>query len=125
METPPLMGYEMMMTYSVPTDMFDTDAWSAESVIAAANAVAAELPNARPARRNELLSVIKLGIVEKFYLLPGNGAGGSLHVVLDDCNLDRENVEWCIEYARKANDAPAIAVGMLLLALTDEERDLV
>lgn len=51
-------------------------------------------------------------------------AGGSLHVVIDDGNLEDHFVESCIEYARKNNDHYGIIIGELLLEFTVEERDM-
>lgn len=61
-------------------------------------------------------------LVEEFYALPGNGAGGLLHIVLDDGNTEQIHVEFCRQEARKAGDEPAYWMAQVLLALTDEER---
>ncbi len=60
-------------------------------------------------------------LIEEYYTFPGNLAGGSLHIVLDDGNTERECVQFCLEYARKENDTDGIALAELLLSLTDEE----
>jgi len=36
--------------------------------------------------------------------LADNPMGGSLHIVLEDCNVEDEDVAWCIEYARSRWD---------------------
>lgn len=58
---------------------------------------------------------------DAFYLLEGNGAGGSLHIVLDDNNWERSNVEFCLKWAQDRNDAAGTALATLLLELTDEQ----
>ena len=77
-------------------------------------------------RQKQLAPEFYLGavdhLVEKFYAMPGNGSGGSLHVVLDDGNTDRESVEWCHTYAREHGDKDGMALCDLLLTLSDEQR---
>lgn len=58
----------------------------------------------------------------EFYALPGNGAGGSLHNVLDDCNVGADSVEWCREYARKEGDEIAFWLAQVLLACSEDDR---
>lgn len=60
-------------------------------------------------------------LIEAFYKLPDNGAGGRLHIVLDDNNWERESIEWCMSEARKIGDRPAIALAAKLLTLTDQQ----
>lgn len=62
-------------------------------------------------------------LIEKFYAMDGNGCGGSLHIVLDDGNTERDSVEWCHTYARERGDKDAMALADLLLTLTDEQRE--
>lgn len=61
-------------------------------------------------------------LVDEFYDMPDNGAGGQLHVVLDDSNWTDASIDDCIESARASGDAAAVAPGMLLRALTPAER---
>lgn len=56
-----------------------------------------------------------------FYALPGNEAGGSLHVVLDDCNWERDHVQFCYEYASELGDFSGAAFARALLELTDDQ----
>lgn len=58
---------------------------------------------------------------DEFYALPGNGAGGSLHVVLDDNNWERVHIEFCLKWARGRNDVAGERFALLLLTLTDEQ----
>lgn len=60
--------------------------------------------------------------IDEFYAMDGNESGGHLHIVLDDSNLEDDSIEWCIEQARKANDADAVALGELLRAMTLRQR---
>lgn len=63
------------------------------------------------------------GIIEAFYQQPGNGAGGSLHIVLDDLNVEDSHVDWCREYAAKNGDHDGVFLAELLLQYTDDERE--
>jgi hypothetical protein len=62
-------------------------------------------------------------LVAAFYALPENGAGGSLHVVLDDGNVADGHVEGCIEYAEKRGDAIGAALGRLLMLCSKTQRE--
>jgi len=58
-----------------------------------------------------------------YYAKDGNGAGGSLHVVLDDGNVETEHVRFCEEYAREREDWDGVILAQMLLTLTVEERE--
>jgi hypothetical protein len=58
-----------------------------------------------------------------YYKLPDNGAGGSLHIVLDDGNLETGHVLWCKNYAKEQGDPEGVALAEFLLTLTEDERD--
>ena len=49
--------------------------------------------------------------------------GGSLHVALDDGNLSDETVDFCIGYAKKDNDSYGLALGKILRAMTEDDRE--
>jgi hypothetical protein len=51
-----------------------------------------------------------------------HAAGGNLHIVLDDGNLETEHVEWCLREATKRGDAPGTALAELLLRATLTQR---
>jgi hypothetical protein len=55
------------------------------------------------ARRKPTVPEVE-GLVRDYYRMPGNAAGGSLHVVLDDHNVEDSSVEFCVEYARSEKD---------------------
>ncbi len=58
-------------------------------------------------------------LVKAYYALPGNGAGGDLHCVLDDGNKDRSSVRFCIDHAR---DEETRWLGHVLLLLSNSQR---
>lgn len=49
-------------------------------------------------------------------------AGGSLHIVLADGNIEADHVRFCVEYAQKEKDAEGEALAMELLCLTESQR---
>lgn len=53
-----------------------------------------------------------------YYAQPGNGVGGSLHIVLDDENLHTDHIEWCRDYARERGDVFGEWLANLLLCLS-------
>jgi hypothetical protein len=59
-----------------------------------------------------------LPFVNAYYAFPGNEAGGSLHVVLEDNNED--SAAWCQEWAKGRGDAcgEALAEVMTRMSLT-------
>ena len=59
------------------------------------------------------------------------GAGGMLHIVLDDCNIDDDDLEWCLEYCDKEENRDrhdkeiCIEIAQRMLRLSREERMLI
>jgi len=43
-------------------------------------------------------------LIEKYYELDNCGCGGSLHIVLDDKNISKEDVNFCYKWAVNNND---------------------
>lgn len=56
-------------------------------------------------------------LIEKYYELDNCGCGGSLHIVLDDKNISKEDVDYCIIYAKEQNDIIGYTIGTLLYSL--------
>lgn len=48
-------------------------------------------PTELPENVDELIQLIK-----ELYATEMGGAGGPLHIVLDDWNLEDDNIEWCL-----------------------------
>lgn len=57
-----------------------------------------------------------------YYAAPGNGAWGSLHVVLDDGNVRDCFVTGCIEYAAQNGDVEGERLARLLLTMSQTQR---
>lgn len=61
-------------------------------------------------------------LVRAFYALPGNGAGGALHAVLDDGNYERKFIHECIGRASGPGDVAARLLGWVLCLLSNSQR---
>jgi hypothetical protein len=57
-------------------------------------------------------------MIREYYALPGNGAGGSLHIVLDDGNIETGHIKYCREYAVERGDWRGVLIADALLART-------
>lgn len=54
-----------------------------------------------------------------------NGAGGNLHIVLDDGNTAGHHVRWTFERCRRRYDSDGEELALDLLELSEAERDQV
>jgi len=61
-------------------------------------------------------------LVEIYYAKPGNEAGGSLHIVLDDGNEEDGAVDFCIGWALERRDWDGVALGSVLRRMPESER---
>lgn len=52
----------------------------------------------------------------------GNGAGGSLHIVLSDGNIRDGDVLSCLECAARAGDEDGVRLAVLLAHMTKTQR---
>jgi hypothetical protein len=60
--------------------------------------------------------------VEDYYCLPEMGNGGSLHIVVDDGNIETHHVQFCRDYAAERNDAEGVRIADLLLQMSKTQR---
>ena len=60
--------------------------------------------------------------VNAYYAMEGNGAGGSLHIVLDDGNVNDGHVQFCIEFAQERDDPDGVLLARVLLAMSPTQR---
>lgn len=75
-----------------------------------------------------------LPLLQAYYEMEGNSLGGSLHVVLDDGNVDDGTVEFCHSYAMREHelvgghlvavepDRLGAALALVLLAMSKTQR---
>lgn len=61
-------------------------------------------------------------LVQHLYGLPMGGAGGSLHIVLDDGNIEDDHVRFCQQNAADKHDALGYALATILLAMSETQR---
>lgn len=65
-------------------------------------------------------------LIERFaayHNKPENGAWGSLHIVLDDGNLENDHVDFCIQYALEKGDQEGHELGLILRSLSETQRN--
>ena len=63
-----------------------------------------------------------LPLVRSYYAKPGNEAGGSLHIVLDDGNVDDDSVAFCLQRANEKHDEDGIKLAELLSKMSKTQR---
>jgi hypothetical protein len=63
-----------------------------------------------------------LPLVRAYYQKPGNAAGGNLHVVLDDVNIEDQFVVLSLERAKQQHDDDAARIAELLLQMSKTQR---
>jgi hypothetical protein len=63
-----------------------------------------------------------IGIVRDYYAKPGNSMGGSLHLVLEDGNIDDDSVRFCLQWAIEKGDQDGIGLAGMLLTMTRTQR---
>lgn len=70
-------------------------------------------------------------LVKTLYEDMGEGAGGMLHIVLDDGNLEDDHIQWCIEYCNREENADkhdkeiCLEIAHRMLGISMEQRKLV
>lgn len=63
-----------------------------------------------------------LPIAKAYYSMPDNGAGGNLHIVLDDGNLKNSSIEACLKQCIEENDAEGEVLAKILLSMSMTQR---
>lgn len=63
-----------------------------------------------------------LPLVMQYKAKPGNDVGGSLHIVLDDGNIEDHHIIYCFEYALENNDLDGAKLAWLLLCMSKTQR---
>lgn len=57
-----------------------------------------------------------------YYRQPDNGAWGSLHIVLDDGNVQDDHVAYCVSWAEERSDTEGAALARILLTMSKSQR---
>lgn len=73
-----------------------------------------------PADRPKVPDVMPL--VRAYFAKPGNGAGGNLHVALDDGNLDNGSLQFCLSECEREHDYDGATIMRLMLQMTRTQR---
>ena len=76
----------------------------------------------RPTITTVLPLVLRLYREEDPCSLNAGGVGGHMHIVLDDGNVERSNVEFCINAARKDHCTTCLTIGELMLRMSPTQR---
>lgn len=61
-------------------------------------------------------------LVREYYAKEGNICGGSLHIVLDDQNVDDSHIQFCLEYAIEHSDPDGEKLARLLMQMSKTQR---
>ncbi len=61
-------------------------------------------------------------LIIDYYKKPENNCGGNLHCILDDPNFRDHDVMFCLEEARKDDDADGTRIAELLLRMSKAQR---
>jgi len=61
-------------------------------------------------------------LVKDYYRKEGNGVGGSLHIVLEDANVNDSDVLFCLQWAKDNNDTDGVRLAELLLQMSKTQR---
>lgn len=63
-----------------------------------------------------------LPLLREYVATPGNGVGGSLHIVLADGNVADHHVRFCLEQAKAKGDSKGVELAELLLRMSKTQR---
>lgn len=61
-------------------------------------------------------------LLKAYVSKPENGVGGSLHIVLEDGNVNDSHVAFCRNLAQNAGDADGVVVADMLLQMSKTQR---
>ena len=68
--------------------------------------------------RNVIYAQDVARMVQQYYAKPGNEAGGNFHIVLDDGNLRKPDIQWAIDRSVAAGDVDGVNLGEALLSIS-------
>lgn len=63
-----------------------------------------------------------LPLVNKYVSTPGNELGGSLHIILEDCNVADRDARFCLEDAESNKDMEGIYIARKLMEMSRTQR---
>ena len=62
-------------------------------------------------------------LIADYYAIPGNIAGGNLHIATDDGNLDTDSLLFCEQLCFKEGDLKGLEILLQLGEITEEHRE--
>ena len=65
-------------------------------------------------------TLLVTALVDRYY--QDHPVGGSLHIVLDDGNIEDDDIEFSINHARGEDDPIGELIGLLMLQLSKTQR---
>lgn len=57
-------------------------------------------------------------ILKEYYKKPENGAGGSLHIILENCNVSKADVVFCRQWAIDHNDQDGVKIADMFMKMS-------
>lgn len=63
-----------------------------------------------------------LPLVRRYYALRGNSNGGSLHIVLEDGNVEDGDIAYCMGWAERDSDHAGQALALVLRRMSKTQR---
>lgn len=64
-------------------------------------------------------------MIQYYYSLEGNGAGGNLHIVLDDGNIEDSSIDFCHGYASANGDEIGVGIANILKLIPEDVRHVI
>lgn len=61
-------------------------------------------------------------LVRAYYVKPGNSVGGTLHIVLDDCNIKDSDIRYCLKECSRVDDGDGERIAELMLRMSRRQR---
>lgn len=115
---------------SAPDVWRDGD-WAVPTADEVADAEAEAEANRKPSFVTRCIEMVVAGrapcdqvqeLVNEFYAMPGNETGGSLHFVLNECNVENFDIEMCINIAIQEADTFGKWLGRVLRMMSPTQR---
>lgn len=77
----------------------------------------------KPRAKHNAREVVK--IANSIYLLKDHDVGGCCHIVLGDCNIDDDSIEFCLREARSRQCSPCEHLMILMMEMSMTQRNKV
>jgi len=64
-------------------------------------------------------------LTKQVYAAPKGAVGCCLHILTDDCNINDDDVQWCLNYAKERGCQLCVETARVYLSLTKHNRAVV